>query len=1645
MLIRRMAALLVALLLLGACSGTSQPSPQAPVVASATASLAEGTPAGTAQGPPPLAPASPTPALPPAGPTARPSPRPTGAAADDEPLPGSLRELDFRVPAGNSYGPRSLAVDPGGGRVYARTYLAAQPNTGSVTMLDARSGEVLAVVETGADSYAEGQLLLDPDRALLYAVNPGDETCSVLDTGSLEPTALLPGVQRLVLDGHQGRLYLAGSGGLRLVDAGSRAPRHQVAVGVSPRFLLAGVDPAGDRLYLAYDDGGRTLLGIYQAASLVEVATLPLPGRPDDLAVDAGRGRLYLSLDDGRQSLLWTVDRGGQTLEQRVLGEWTDNNSLALDAANGRLLLGREGYNRNAIVVLDPESGRETEIALDAAPNSLAWDEAGGRLLVSHTYSNELGVVDLAGGQEVETWPTAINVTDLATDPARGLLFVTDTAGRLHVLEAGGTAALDVLPGAGRIAVDSTHGRLYTGGPEAGVVRIFDLPPAGSLLPAVERGQIAMGALPVADEYHGSLLLVRSGIYLASLETLTVTRAIPDTLPQEPGYSPNPAAVDAAVDPGSGRIYALVNNGVPGSNNGNYLYVYEPETYRRILTDTERSVAYLSVDAGSGRVYVSRAHLAGRSTALLAGGRQYEARLDAVFGALEVDPGRGRLYAAVTGDQEGQLLVLDAANLDVLGSVPIPGGFSLRAADPERRLLYLVSHDGRVQVWSTTDGRLPAPEALSNASLPRDEAAQFFPGPGDNPLFAGSLYRSDDGGQSWAFVGHGLPPWEIAQVAVSPKFEQDGTLFAVPRATDAGLGVWKSTDAGRSWRMANRGLSDLAVHALAISPAFGQDQTLLALTRRQGLFRSVDGGERWDRLTERYQGHMPGFETASLVAFSPTYGQDHTLLLVHGGLKCSTDGGETWSSLATGSLAPSSLALSPAFARDRTLFGWFGQAGLLSSTDGGEVWQPAVEGLYLRGYGSARLTIAPDYPTSRILYLQWLPSSPDGAGQIYRSLNGGEDWQQVAGAIPAAASEVRLSADGSAFLALDGDGHLVRWPVEEMAWQASRLPDLAEIEFHRLVPSPGFQQDRTLFAFGQGVGVLRSRDAGLTWADTGFPLRVILGELPALTVLGPDQALAGTLLGLYRYDGVNWRPVGGDLPRQSALGPTLGPDGSWRVVLQAGSQIQQQGPWVWLSTDGGLSWREALPPVPRPAAADELVLSPALASDGTAFLATAWEEPLRSLGGGPWEPMPLPHGGHLVSLDVSPTFERDQLLFLGSEDNRLWRSRDGGETWSLVDGPWGDEAPRAVAPTGSYRLAAVTFSPAYAQDGALLLGAGGALYRSTDAGGSWRKVLEPGLLTFHASFSPVYARDGTILIQQGNGVYRSVDRGATWQALPAAPWQPADETGLQLSPTFGRDRTVLAWGLSGLIFGSQDGGQSWQDLRHGLPTEGGGIRQVIFSPVHAQDGLLFLVPYGGGLYKSAGLGPWVLASEPAPVPLPGSTPVPSPTPAPTARATPCPLGAVQFRAVWEQAAGRLGCAAAPAEQRMLAQQPFEQGSMIWDSGTRRILVLLASGTWRALDDTWVEGQDPAYDPALPPPPRQPQRGFGKVWREHLGGPQAAIGWAVENERALDGWVQRFERGLLVWTDAVPAGSTSVGTAHLLYDDGTWQAVPAPQP
>ncbi|HXF64940.1 MAG TPA: hypothetical protein VNK95_25155, partial [Caldilineaceae bacterium] len=97
----------------------------------------------------------------------------------------------------------------------------------------------------------------------------------------------------------------------------------------------------------------------------------------------------------------------------------------------------------------------------------------------------------------------------------------------------------------------------------------------------------------------------------------------------------------------------------------------------------------------------------------------------------------------------------------------------------------------------------------------------------------------------------------------------------------------------------------------------------------------------------------------------------------------------------------------------------------------------------------------------------------------------------------------------------------------------------------------------------------------------------------------------------------------------------------------------------------------------------------------------------------------------------------------------------------------------------------------------------------------------------------------------------------------------------------------------------------------------------------------------------------------------------------------------------------------------LARQAFVRGEMIWRGDTRMIYVIGRDGRWQVHPDTFVEGE-PEQDPAITPPDGlfQPIRGFGKLWRSD---PKVRerTGWALAKEQGYGGFVQEFERGLLI--------------------------------
>ena len=150
----------------------------------------------------------------------------------------------------------------------------------------------------------------------------------------------------------------------------------------------------------------------------------------------------------------------------------------------------------------------------------------------------------------------------------------------------------------------------------------------------------------------------------------------------------------------------------------------------------------------------------------------------------------------------------------------------------------------------------------------------------------GGVWRTTDGGRSWAQLGGGLPTGVVGKsdLAVSPA-EPDRLWVLIEALEDAGL--YRSDDAGKTFAFVSnqRGILDRPFYYCNIDCDPTDADHLFASAT--GYQESTDGGERWRR---RFTPHGDNHE----VWIHPA---DPKLMVQcnDGGANVTIDGGETWS------------------------------------------------------------------------------------------------------------------------------------------------------------------------------------------------------------------------------------------------------------------------------------------------------------------------------------------------------------------------------------------------------------------------------------------------------------------------------------------------------------------------------------------------------------------------------------------------------------------------------------------------------------------------------------------------------------------------------------------------------------------------------
>ena len=303
------------------------------------------------------------------------------------------------------------------------------------------------------------------------------------------------------------------------------------------------------------------------------------------------------------------------------------------------------------------------------------------------------------------------------------------------------------------------------------------------------------------------------------------------------------------------------------------------------------------------------------------------------------------------------------------------------------------------------------PAAISIAGAVAVTVAFSANYPRDGVLLAGTLedgvFYSDNRGASWQRKSFGLLDATVYAVGFSPNFGSDETVFA-----GADASVYYSYNGARAWKALPFPEDAVPALSLALSPAFASDGTLYVGTEQQGLLRSTDRGQSWEKAG------LPAVCVNALLC-RPA---DNTLLAgTESGLFLSADRGDTWRqvldqpnviSLAAregvtlaglvdqgawmstdqqawrpvpdlAARALVGLALSPQFERDQTAFTYGPQEAPWRTTDGGATWT-ALDDDEL-GHGLVDVALSPTFANDRTL----AAASPTG---VLLSTDAGEHW-----------------------------------------------------------------------------------------------------------------------------------------------------------------------------------------------------------------------------------------------------------------------------------------------------------------------------------------------------------------------------------------------------------------------------------------------------------------------------------------------------------------------------------------------------------------------------------------------------------------------------------------------------------------------------
>jgi len=690
----------------------------------------------------------------------------------------------------------------------------------------------------------------------------------------------------------------------------------------------------------------------------------------------------------------------------------------------------------------------------------------------------------------------------------------------------------------------------------------------------------------------------------------------------------------------------------------------------------------------------------------------------------------------------------------------------------------------------------------------------------------------------------GLKARSIGPAAMSGRVAAIDGVVSNPDLLYVGAatgGVWKSTDGGTSWTPIFDDQPVAAIGALAINQSTpdvvwvgtGEGNVRNSVSVGNGVYKTLDGGKTWSHLgldkTERISRIVLDPANAR-IAYVAAMGQEWGANPERGVFK-TEDGGKSWRKVLyvderTGAaelvIDPSNPNHLLAGMWDYRRWPWFFRSGgpgsgLYSSYDGGESWKRLTEedGLPKGTLGRTALAFSPSSPSTVYALVEASKSA------LLRSEDGGRSWKSRN-------DETDIDPRPFYFSTLRVDPRNPNRIYK--LWTGVSLSEDGGKTFRVLVPFGKVHPDHhamwispenpNLIVDGNDGGVAISRDRGNTWrfvsnlplgqfyhinVDYDRPYHVYGGMQDNGSWRGPSSVWeTGAILNSH------WQEVAfGDgfatlaTPTDSSVGYAMAQEGylyRWDVKTGERKDIRPPAP---AGVDLRFNWNSGIATDPfdgntiyygsqflhRSADRGETwtIISPDLTTNNR-----QWQQQSRS-GGVTTDASGAENFTTIIS--VAPSAVTRGVLWIGTDDGRVQVTRDGGGTWTSVEG----------------NIKGVPVN-------------------------SWIPHIEPS--KFDAATAFVIFDDH----RRSNWtpyVFRTTDFGKSWTNLATSAVR-GYALDLEQDPV---DANLLFLGTEFGLFVSLDGGKGWMQWKHGLPTV-----STMALVVHPRDHDLVIGTHGRAAY-----------------------------------------------------------------------------------------------------------------------------------------------------------------------------------------------------